>query len=568
VELLFPSVICAGFLMFGVWIFNLDRFASMLPLPVMLGFCNGLAYVIGSAQLHAYHAPLCSSAAVNSTAPLNYHHERCTDSGWKEGPELLFMLLQTFASMVIMECFPKIPRPARPQGQLAWLRPLHSVATVVLKLPSSMLAIVASVALEILVVRPLGHATPTIADLNEFTRADALPRPFFLNTDEYTLSRITLDTVPTILWQGAMLCAVGTVESLMTAEVVSEKTKSTHDSGMVVAAMGAGNIISGLLGGMGGNAMIGLSTIAVLNGGRSCIGPIVTALVLFLCVAVAYPLLNFIPIASLVGVMAVVVLHTFQWYFVPVIVASCMPSRARHHIARLLARTSRWRGQQSAGTTMNRKIDGSDVLITVAVTCTVAVSNLVYGVGLGLILSCLIFAWRSSLHLKISSRVDEETGAKVYAVAGPLFFASSKRFVKAFDADNDPSRVEVLFSHGELFDYSALDAIACVSRQYATQQKRINFRQLTTSSMKKLQDGSHLVPELRPAGAKPGDNRLGRRGGFTLEEEYEEIRVVREEPAALPWQGAGLVIDGRSAPSLMLSHAMPVSMAATVLVVE
>ena len=38
--------------------------------------------------------------------------------------------------------------------------------------------------------------------------------------------------------------------------------------------MGAGNIISGFFGGMGGNAMIGLSTIACLNGGRGRLAPV------------------------------------------------------------------------------------------------------------------------------------------------------------------------------------------------------------------------------------------------------------------------------------------------------
>ena len=55
---------------------------------------------------------------------------------------------------------------------------------------------------------------------------------------------------------------------------------------MVVGAMGIGNVISGFLGGMGGNAMIGLSTIACLNGGRERIAPVVTAIGVFLTMAV------------------------------------------------------------------------------------------------------------------------------------------------------------------------------------------------------------------------------------------------------------------------------------------
>ena len=183
--------------------------------------------------------------------------------------------------------------------------------------------------------------------------------PFFLN-DEYGLSKLNMASLPTIFLQGVLLCAVGSIESLMTAEVVSSFTKSTHHSGMVVAAMAVGNVVSGFFGGMGGNAMIGLSTIACLNGGRRRIAPVVTALAIFVCVAAAYPVLNYIPIAALVGIMMIVVrcctlrpsplprisrcqisarqhrshfhiqvLHTFKWSSVPMLIAACLPMVAR-----------------------------------------------------------------------------------------------------------------------------------------------------------------------------------------------------------------------------------------------
>ena len=147
----------------------------------------------------------------------------------------------------------------------------------------------------------------TIGDKEKFTAADAWPKVFFLDP-QYDMSLLSADgAVARIAQQGLLLCAVGSIESLMTAEVVSSFTKSTHHSGMVVAAMAVGNVVSGFLGGMGGNAMIGLSTIACLNGGRRRIAPVVTALAIFVCVPAAYPVLNYIPIAALVGIMMIVV---------------------------------------------------------------------------------------------------------------------------------------------------------------------------------------------------------------------------------------------------------------------
>jgi len=58
------------------------------------------------------------------------------------------------------------------------------------------------------------------------------------------------------------------IEGLMTAEVVAGYVKTPHHPGLVVGAMGAANIVCGFFGGIGGGSMIGLSTMACLNGGR------------------------------------------------------------------------------------------------------------------------------------------------------------------------------------------------------------------------------------------------------------------------------------------------------------
>jgi MFS superfamily sulfate permease-like transporter len=89
VELLFPSVMLAGLLMVLVSVTKLSRFITLLPSPVMLGICNGLAIVIGLSQLHPFEDH-------------ETHH-------WKEGSEMMWMLIICFTAMIIMECLPKLP---------------------------------------------------------------------------------------------------------------------------------------------------------------------------------------------------------------------------------------------------------------------------------------------------------------------------------------------------------------------------------------------------------------------------------------------------------------------------
>ena len=70
------------------------------------------------------------------------------------------------------------------------------------------------------VVRGLcGTRTSTIGDLNKFTWDDAFPEPFFLDVDQYQLEGLGFDHIRTVLFNGLLLCIIGSIESLMTAEV-------------------------------------------------------------------------------------------------------------------------------------------------------------------------------------------------------------------------------------------------------------------------------------------------------------------------------------------------------------
>ncbi|MEZ6079132.1 MAG: SulP family inorganic anion transporter [Pirellulaceae bacterium] len=54
VEYLFPTVILCGLLQVAVGLGRLGKLIRMVPHPVMLGFVNGLAIVIGMAQLGSF----------------------------------------------------------------------------------------------------------------------------------------------------------------------------------------------------------------------------------------------------------------------------------------------------------------------------------------------------------------------------------------------------------------------------------------------------------------------------------------------------------------------------------
>lgn len=204
--------------------------------------------------------------------------------------------------------------------------------------------------------------------------------------------------------------------------------------------------------------MIGLSVINGLNGGKGRISPIVTALVIMVSIMGAYPLLNFIPVSALAGVMIVVVLHTFSWPSIPYLVSAVLPDRARAAV-------------KVGSYTLPQRVDRYDAVIIATVTVVTVFTNLVYAVLSGVVLASLRFSWESSQDFIVEDTLRED-GTKVYTVKGELFFGTAMRFHHNFAYKDDPERVELVLEY-EPQDYSAQKAVEKVQGLYAKRSKHI-----------------------------------------------------------------------------------------------
>jgi len=459
---LFPSVMLAGVLMLGVTACKLSRFILLLPAPVMVGFCNGLAIVIGAAQLHPFTV---SVKTYNPDGTLaSKTHE------YKSGAELYWMLAITFASMFTMEFLPKIP------------------FKIFKLIPSSLIAIIVSIVMEFAIIRPVGSRTDTIRDVSEFDDSTRFPQPFFLDyldATDYDLSKITKDwaAIGTVITQGVLLCIVGSIESLMTSEVVEVIVKTPSNGEKTVAAMGFGNILSGFLGGMGGNAMIGLSTINALNGGRGRIAPTCTALVVMFAIVGAYPVLNYIPVAALAGIMLVVVLHTFKWFSLKMVI-NVLPRCGRRQL-----------GTQS-------KVPRIEVVVIVFVTLLCIFTNIAYAVIAGVAVCSMAFSWNAGQTLDV--KVSKESDKKIFSVDGPIFFTSANKLKKLLACEDDGfDKVEVWFGYSSLMDYTAIATLHGVAVDHKNAGKTITYNSLNASSVKIIEKANAMVQaiEYTPASA-------------------------------------------------------------------
>lgn len=150
-----------------------------------------------------------------------------------------------------------------------------------------------------------GARVPTVGDRGQLPTA--LP--------DFGLPHVplTLETLTAVAPYAVGIAVVGLVETLMTARVVDGLTGTPTNQPREVRGQGIANIAAGLIGGMGGCAMIGQSIMNVkASGGRTRISSAAAGLSLLLLVLVLRPVVAQIPMAALVAVMVFLGLTTID----------------------------------------------------------------------------------------------------------------------------------------------------------------------------------------------------------------------------------------------------------------
>jgi hypothetical protein len=211
--------------------------------------------------------------------------------------------------------------------------------------------------------------------------------------------------------------------------------------------------------------------------GRFRISGIVAGFTVFLFVMVAAPLIKIITVSSLIGLMVAVILATMDWGSIWFVVLALLPQRCRDH--------PKWveLSYKYPSLSSKRKIRRVDAIVIVIVWIVTIVQDLFVAVAAGVAVTALAYAWDMGERFTVSAKVIQngKLTVKIYTIHGPVFFASTQRFVKLFDFKNDPDRVELHFDRdgSDLVDYSAIHAINVVSDKYKKQDKKLVVKYLS-----------------------------------------------------------------------------------------
>jgi sulfate permease, SulP family len=296
-------------------------------------------------------------------------------------------------------------------------------------IPAPLIAIVVMTSIALI----SGVKLQTIGDLG--TMPNTLPI-FFLPDIP-----LNLETLKIILPYALALSVVGLLESLLTSQVLDDMTDTPSNKNTEARGQGIANFVNGFFGGMAGCALIGQSVINVKSGGRGRLSTLTSGVFLMFLIIVLGDIVAGIPMPVLVGVMIMVSATTFNW--------------------------GSFKFLKQAP-----KSESIVMLLTVAII--LYTHNLAIGVVVGVILSALFFVAKVS---RVNVTYDKEE----YKVKGPLFFASTTRFIQSFDNVSE-SEIIIDFENSQLWDESAVAAIIKVKQKLEQKDVTVHIRGLNSSS--------------------------------------------------------------------------------------
>ena len=103
------------------------------------------------------------------------------------------------------------------------------------------------------------------------------------------------------------------VDTLKTCVVVDSLTRSRHDSNRTLIGQGAGNLVSGLVGGMPGAGTMGATLVSVESGGRTRLAGMLEGGFVLLAALLLGNLIAWVPVAALAGILLVVAVRMVDW---------------------------------------------------------------------------------------------------------------------------------------------------------------------------------------------------------------------------------------------------------------
>jgi sulfate permease, SulP family len=370
------STALAGVLLFAMGLFKLGGLVRFVPVPIIIGFTNGIAVLIALSQVK----DLLGLAA--EKMPADFFSQLGVLGGALHSLNLAALGLG-LASLALVVLWPKsYAPPAHAQG--GRVRVPVRVRQVAAHVPGTVIALVLATLAVLLLNLPVETIGSRFGSIPQGLPAFALPDFSWATAKELLIPTVTI-------------ALLGAVESLLCARVADSVAEGSpgyrkHDPNQELMAQGLANVVTPLFGGIPATGTIARTVTNVRAGGLTPVSGMVHAATLLLVLLVAAPLALHIPLAALAGILMFVAWNMGEW----------------REFARLRRFSLPYR---------------TTLLGTFALT---VIFDLTVAVQMGLILACGFFIFRMAQMFSVRAlpAAGMPTGVLGYELFGPLFFGA------------------------------------------------------------------------------------------------------------------------------------------------
>jgi SulP family sulfate permease len=396
---LLMASLMAGVVLVAMGLFRLGRLIQFIPYPVTTGFTAGIAVVIAVLQLGDM-VGLGSLGGEHVWDRIADFVSRLETASW---PDLVVGAI-TLATMI---WFPRLTR----------------------RIPAPLVSLVLAAVVGVAFAR-LGQDVATID--TRFGGIPAVPPLPLLPWD--VGSGISLSLLTELAPSALAIAMLGAIESLMCAVVSDGMTGSRHDPDSELVGLGLGNIIVPFFGGFAATGAIARTATGIRSGGRTPVSTVIHSLFLLVAMLALAPLLGFVPMAGMAGLLLVV-----AWNM----------SDASHFIR------------------MVRISPRSDVSVLLVCFALTVVFDMVVAVAVGVVLAALLFM-RRMVEISGARLIGGEEGHLVeglppgvifYDIAGPLFFGAAEKALAALGVVESGVHTVII----DFEDVPAIDATGMVA---------------------------------------------------------------------------------------------------------
>ncbi len=358
------ATILAGLILILMGVFKFGALIKFIPYTIVTGFTAGIAVTIVIGQIKDFMGLTFKAAPV-------------------ETMEKLFACIKHMGTLNVTALIIGLIALA---VQIIWPK-------INARIPASLIAVLVTIA-----IVQIGHLeVNTIGSLYDIS--NKLPTP--------SIPNVSLGMIRDVLPDAFTIAVLAAIESLLSCVVSDGMVGDNHDPNTELIAQGAGNIASGLFGGIPATGAIARTAANVKNGGRTPIAGMVHAVVLLLILVVLMPYAALIPMPTIAAILFMVAYNMCGW----------------REFVNLLKTAPK-----------------SDIIVLLLTFVLTIVFDLVVAIEIGLLLAVVLFLKRMSEVAEVKSwtytEEDSEDlrkvpkGTLVYEVEGPMFFAVSDEFMR------------------------------------------------------------------------------------------------------------------------------------------